>query len=454
MSERWLYGWGLGSIALGGASLVVPLYLVDLGGGPVVLGLLAAVAAFVGVPGALVFGRIADKTGKRRTLVLAALALITAAIAVIPFLGSLIPVIIANGVIWFAFAAATPVVTLLAVADVPESDWSDQIALLNKYQGVGWAIGLLVGALWTALGARLLPADLVIRTLFVPLAACAAVGLLFGSRTLPPDPTTRLGSTVSGDRLRRALRRSDRFSVRTVTFPVTVGRADFRGLHHRQFVDRFTPTLALYFLAIFLCFAGFSAFFAPLPAFLTETGFGSDGIFVLYLVSSIAAAVCFGVTGSLARKWDAELLQIVGLSARSLAFPLVAVVCLALGITAVGSGLAAVVFALIGVTWAVIAVTAGTLVTQLSPTAIRGEAHGMYAALGALAGGVGSILGGWLAAESYLVAFGTAGGLVLSGALIVGFVRRRTTSNRRPTQTVGSLSPSERTETVDLAQSE
>ena len=452
MSERWLYGWGIGSIALGGASLVVPLYVVDLGGGPVVLGVLAAVAAFVGVPGALVFGRIADKTGKRRTLVLVALALITAAIAVIPLLGSVTPVIVANGVIWFAFAAATPVVTLLAVADVPESDWSEQIALLNKYQGVGWAIGLLVGALWTALGTRLFPADLVIRTLFVPLAACAAVGLLFGSRTLPADPTTR--STVSGDRLRRALRRADRFSVRTVTFPFTVGRADFRGLHPRQFVDRFTPTLALYFLAIFLCFAGFSAFFAPLPAFLTETGFGSDGVFALYLISSITAAVCFGLAGRLAKRWDAELLQIVGLSARSFAFPLVAVVGLAVGITAVGFGLAAAVFALIGVTWAVIAVTAGTLVTQLAPVAIRGEAHGMYAALGALAGGVGSILGGWLAAESYLVAFGTAGGLVLSGALIVGFVRRRTAAARRPARTVGSSSPPERTETVEFSRSE
>jgi MFS family permease len=454
MSERWLYGWGLGSIALGGASLVVPLYLVDLGGGPFVLGLLAAVAAFVGVPGALAFGRIADKTGKRRSLLLGALGLVTAALAVIPFLDTVMPVIIANGVIWFAFAAATPVVTLLAVADVPESDWSERIALLNKYQGVGWAIGLLVGALWTALGARLLPAELVIRTLFVPLSACAALGVLVGSRTLPADPDPRVASTISGDRLRRALRRADRFSVRTVTFPFTVGRADFRGLHPRRFVDRFTPTLALYFLAICLCFAGFSAFFAPLPSFLTETGFGSDGIFALYLVSSLAAAAFFGFTGRLATKWDSELLQIIGLSARSLAFPLVAVVGLALGITAVGFGLAAAVFALIGVTWAVIAVTAGTLVTQLSPTAIRGEAHGMYAALGALAGGIGSVLGGWLAAGSYLVAFGAAGGLVVSGALIVGFVRRRTALTRRPAQTVGSSSPSERTETVDLTQSE
>lgn len=99
--------------------------------------------------------------------------------------------------------------------------------------------------------------------------------------------------------------------------------------------------------------------------------------------------------------------------------------------------------------------TAGTLVTQLSPTPIRGEAHGMYAALSALAGGIGSVLGGWLAAGSYLVAFGAAGGLVLSGALIVGVVRRRTTLNRRPTHSPReSPPPAEQSDTVDLTQSE
>jgi len=106
MAERWLYGWGLGSVALGGASLVAPLYVVELGGGPFVLGVLAAVAAVVGVPAALGAGRIADRTGKNREIVLAMLALVAVGIAVIPLTGRVTPVILANGAIWFAFAAA------------------------------------------------------------------------------------------------------------------------------------------------------------------------------------------------------------------------------------------------------------------------------------------------------------------------------------------------------------
>jgi len=424
MAERWLYGWGLGSVAFGGASLVVPLYVVELGGGPVVLGVLAAVAAVVGVPAALGAGRIADRTGKRRPIVLAMLALTAAGIAVVPLTDRVTPVIVANGAIWFAFAAATPVLTLLAVADVPESAWSERIALLNQYQGIGWAIGLLLGAVWTSVGGQFLSAEAVIRWLFVPLAAAAVLGLGLGVRTLPADPGPGGDRRASGNRLRRAIRSADRFSVRTAAFPFTVGRTDFRGLHPRRFVERFTPALALYFAAVFCAFAGFAVFFAPLPAFLTSVGFGSDGVFALYLINGLAAATFFGAAGRLTADRDAAILQVASLSTRGIAFPAVALVGAVWGATALGFGAAAVAFAVVGLTWAVIAVTAGTLVARLAPLSIRGEALGTYAALGALAGGVGSVVGGRLAAASYAVAFGAAGGLVLLGAVVVLFVRR------------------------------
>lgn len=424
MPERWLYGWGLGSIALGGASLVVPLYVVELGGGPFVLGLLAAVAAVVGVPAALGAGRIADRTGNRRAIVLAMLGLVAVSIAVIPLFDRPLPVIVANGAIWFAFAAATPVLTLLAVADAHQSAWSERIALLNQYQGVGWALGLLFGAVWTALGRRFVPADAVIRWLFVPLAVCGALGLLLGARTLPADPGSAAKRHVSATRLRRAIRDADRFSVRSAAFPFTLGRADFRRLHPRRFVERFTPALAVYFAAVLCVFTGFAAFFAPLPAFLTEVGFGSDAVFALYLINGLASAVFFGAAGRLTAERDVEALQIASLSVRAVALPAIALGGIVLGASALGFGVVAAIFAVIGLTWAVIAVTAGTLVTRLSPIGIRGESLGTYAALGALAGAVGSVLGGGLAAVSYLLAFGVAGALVLVGAGMVSLVRR------------------------------
>ena len=423
MTTGWRYAWAMISVAFGGASLIVPLYVVDLGGDPVTLGVLAAVAAFVGVPGALLFGRLADSTGRRRGLLLGLLGLVAVALLATPFTESVALVIGLNGAVWFGFAAATPIVTLLAVTDVPEAAWSEAIGALNKYQGVGWALGLLLGAAWSALAPGVLSAEWVLPGFILVLAGCALGGVGLGVRYVPPDATT--AAPPSGTRLRRALRRSERFSIRAATFPFTPGRADFRGLHPRRFAERFTPLLALYFLAVGFFFTGFSAFFAPLPVFLTETGFGSGEIFVLYLLNSLAAAACFGVVGRLATTYGVTLLQTIGLSGRGVSMPLVALGGVAFGVSPTGIGVLAVLFALIGITWAVIAVTAGTLVTQLSPASIRGEAFGVYAALSAFAGGVGSVLGGWLAAASYTSAFVAAGGLVLAGAGLVLAVRRR-----------------------------
>ncbi|GAA0508626.1 Predicted arabinose efflux permease, MFS family [Halorubrum aquaticum] len=421
MSKSWLYAWGLASIAFGGASLVVPLYVVDLGGSPATLGTLAAVASAVGVPGALVFGRLADRTGRRRWFVLAAIGLLAATLAVLPALESIPAVIVANGVVWFAFASATPVVTLLAVAGAPEDAWSERIGELNEYQGIGWALGLLLGTVWIGIAVRLGDAS-GIRSFLSALAVLAAAGLVASVRWLPADAES---AEVSPRRLRRALRRANRFSVRAATFPFAVGRADYRRLHPERSAERFTPTLALYFVAVTLFFTGFSAFFAPLPAYLTDVGVGSEGVFALYLVSSVASAVLFERAGELSGRRDPMSLQVAGLAVRGVAFPLVAVVGAVLGASVLGLVAAGVVFGVIGFTWAVIAVTAGTLVTRLSPTSIRGEALGVYAALSALAGAGGSVIGGALAATSYELGFGVAGGLVLVGAAGVLRLRRR-----------------------------
>jgi len=431
MSDRWLYGWGLGSVAFGGASLVVPLYVVDLGGGPLVLGVLAAIAALVGVPGALWFGRIADRTGRRRGLVVGPLVATAVAVAAIPLTDSVAAVIVANAVVWFAFAAATPVLTLLAVAGVPESAWSERIADLNRFQGVGWALGLLLGTVWTVGGARFVSPAAATRLLFVPLALAAAGSCAVVVRALPVEPGD--GPAPSGTRVRRAIRRADRFSVRSATLPGALSRTDFRGLHPRRLAARFTPALAAYFAAVLLFLSGFAAFFAPLPAFLTEVGFGSGGTFALYLTNSAAAAVAFGAVGRIATDRNVVRLQVAGLVGRGALLPVIAVVGAALGASALGFVALGVAFAAVGLTWAVIAVTAGTIVTRLSPAAIRGEALGMYAALGALAGGLGSVAGGWLAADSYGLAFGFAGALVLAGATVVFAVGRRVDGTPRTT---------------------
>lgn len=310
MTRRWLPAWGLAAVAFGGGSLIVPLYVVELGGDAFVLG---------------------------------AMALTVATMAAIPLLRVIPLVIAANALLWLGFAAATPVLTLLVVDREPESAWSDRIASLNKYQGTGWAAGLALGL-----------------------------------RTLPPDPAPE--AAPSPRRLRRRVREAVRFNIRGAAFSFTPGRIDVRQFHPRTFVRRFSPALALYFAAVFCVFTGFGAFFAPLPAYLTEVGYGSSGIFGLYLVLNAGAAAFYGRVAGLTGAREATTVQAGGLLARGLAFPLVLLVGAVVGRTLLGTGAVVLVFGLIG---------------------------------------------GSLGATSYPLTFGAACGLVVVGAALVLLVGRK-----------------------------
>jgi MFS family permease len=423
--HRWLLAWGLGSIAAGVASSLVPLYVLQLGGDPFELGLLGAVAAFIGAPGAIVWGRLADRTSNSRGIILFSLGGVGVLLSAIP-LFSYIPFIIgANALLWLVFAAAGPVLTLLVVADTPEQEWNREIALLNKYQGYGWAGGLLLGIVWSLTVGRQFSPAFTQRSLFVFSGITALLAAVLLGRWMPA-PSQRQLSRVDPERVARMLS-TGRRGVRGATFAFNPTRLYWstQHMHPKRLAKKFTPTLAVYFLGVILFFIGFSAFFAPLPLYLTGVGFSSDLVFGLYLVSSLGAAAFYTGAGTLSSKFDLRVLQTGALGIRGLAMPLVAVVGAALAASLVGTVLSALLFILIGVSWAVIAVTAGTIVTRIAPADVRGEALGMYAALSALAGGIGSIGGGALANRvGFTTAFGVAGVVIVAGAALIMSLRQ------------------------------
>lgn len=422
MADRWLPAWGLAAVAFGGASLIVPLYVVELGGDAFSLGILFASASFVGVPGALVFGALADRTGRRRVFVLAAMGVAVATLLAIPVLDDVAAVVVANALLWLGFAAALPVLTLLVVADEPEAVWTARVARLNGYQGVGWVVGLALGTVVVTGGSALADARLAQRAFLVTCSAAAGLGLLVGARTLPAD--SAVDDEPSPRRLRRRLGRAARIGVRGAAFPFAPGRIDPRSLHPRRAVQRFTGRLATYFLAVLLAFTGFGVFFAPLPAFLAGAGYGAAGIFGLYLLLNLAAAAFYGRAAALADARDATTVNAAGLLVRGATVPAVALLGAALAGSTLGSVTFAIAFLVLGLTWAVIAVTTTALVTTLAPRGVRGEALGVYGALTAVGGGIGGLLGGALASLGYVTTFAVAGALVaLGGAVVAGLAR-------------------------------
>ena len=156
MSDRWLYAWGAGYAAVGTASLLLPLYAVSLGAGAAVVGAMAATAAFAGVPGALLWGWLAARTGRRRPFILVALGALAGVLALVPFASTPLGLLVGNAAMWFVVSAAAPVLNLIVVEGRPVAEWDARIARLNAVQGYGWVAGLVLGTVWTAAVPRVL----------------------------------------------------------------------------------------------------------------------------------------------------------------------------------------------------------------------------------------------------------------------------------------------------------
>lgn len=412
-NDRWLYAWATGYAAVGGASVLLPLYALALGADALYVGLMASTAAFAGVPGALLWGLLAGRTKRRRPFVLVALWATAGVLLVSPLLDSPALLVVANAALWFVVSAAAPVLNLVVVEGVDADAWDGRIARLNALQGYGWLAGLLVGTVWTVAAPRYLSMGPLAaqRTLLTALGGLTVVAVILFRGWYPDRPTT------SPDRFARIYRGLDRTgwgagrTIRAIPYGPSRIYWGLRSMRPGRLRDKFGRPLLGYLAASALFSAGFSVFWGPMPAHLVNLGFDDGTVFVCFLVGTVGSTVCYEPVGKLTERYAPHSLQMGALGLRALLFVATAVVA---GALLVGSA-----FVAIGVTWAVIAVTTTGIVTRLAPESVRGDALGLVAALAGIGGGVGNAVGGAVAAAAGpLVTFGLAGGVVVLGGIL------------------------------------
>lgn len=436
--DRWLIAWGMGYAAAGAASLLVPLYAVALDAGPFLVSLLAATAALAGVPGALIWGYLADKTGRRRVFVLVALGAAGLVLAVLPVIRTVPLLIGANAVLWFVISAAAPVLTLLVVDGRPVGAWEARIATLNTYQGYGWVLGLLAGAVWIPTAGRVVAPEFGLRSLFWVAALVAGVGTVVAWRWLPTEPrftTDRVARRP--DVIARLDRGSGRY-VRAIPFTTTRLYWAIHWLRTNQVRSHLDSDLTTYLGAVVLFSTGFAAFWAPLPVYLRDS-FANEQVFWLFLATNLGAAVFYERVVDWIGRFGLRRLQIGALGTRGLLFPIVGLITIPLPLV-LDLPVLLVAFGLIGLTWAIIAVTATGLVTRLAGKT-RGQALGLYTALTGIGGAVGSLLGGTVASlAGFLPTFVLSGLLVIAGAALVGIQLHQDRTHQRPPADAGPAS--------------
>jgi MFS family permease len=392
--ERWYLSFLLSKMAGGASAPLVPLFVITVLGGGVGEVTLAVVAVSIAsVPGFILWGDYSDRRGKRRLPLVGGMAMTSVAFLVMALSRDLPMFIAGNALFGFFLAATVPTSTILVIENHPVEEWGRAIGAFTRANGVGWMLGMVLGAIFFPLASTLVEVELAMRV-FMGLCALFSALAWVTAMLWVPEPRARIDRRWLADEL-VALRtwtfeRSRYIPTRLVFFlrPRVVRKA-------RRLLPDWGRSLDTYLLATFVLFVGIQVFYVPFPVMLSEELLLSSGqIFLVYLSSAVAAAAMYAWAGKEVDQLGNRNAQLMAWGTRAVVFPMFAMtmVIFAWGYPVTAFILAMVLNGLTGLMFSILSVAGVTSVTDLAPDRIRGEAVGAYNAVT----GVGMIIGGFL----------------------------------------------------------
>lgn len=399
--ERWYCAYGLANLAAGGASILIPLYVLHLGGGVGDIGLITALGNLIAVPASIIWGTLSDRWNSRKVFVVIGFLGIAVTFLSMGFVQPLSLLMLLNASYMLFWMSSASVVTILIIEKEERGNWDNKIGSFNLNSGLGWALGLAVGLAWTSLVPGLMGEGLTFRYLFIILGTSSLAGAIIAFRVIPGD--------IKFDRSKfrgRLVEAGDMITERFRYLPIHL----YYLLKPKKLfsvADRFGPNLTAFLIAVGLIYTGFTTFFIPLPAyFKTVIGLDNGTIYLLFIANSLSSALFYRSASGLIRRVgplkalrSSLLLRIVLLPAIIVPFLFVQNVTTRLIVVSL-------FFALMGVSWALINVSNLVVTSRLSPGSIKGQVFGFYNGVSGLSAVFGSLIGGYVAKSgSYLMTF-------------------------------------------------
>jgi DHA1 family tetracycline resistance protein-like MFS transporter len=404
--EPWYLAYALLGVSVAGLiPILIPL-LVNSTGNVAQVGLVMAGFSFGGLAAPL-WGSLADRFRLHRVLLVGGLFLTALGLALFPFAGSSLAWLLLALLQGVGSGGAATVANLFIVEVHPQLEWDERIGWLQTFYGGGQVLGLLAAGAFSQSSTVKVG---VWAAAAITLAACL-VGL--ASVSTPSRPVVNKPILLH--------------PARTAEWPLASPQRLFHHLTAEAVANAGQILHSAFglFLAVWvLTFGGTAVVFSLYPVLM-------QGLFkispsISSSVFALAAALgllLYSPAGHWSGRFGTRRVMLAGFGVRLVAILLI----LILGIFHdTGLGWAALLgFCLIVLAWSLLSVSSTALAAALSPGK-EGAGLGFFNATTAIAGVLGSILGGWIASRSgFLAAVELAGGGILAGLILFALSGRK-----------------------------
>ncbi len=422
-AKHWYWSFFTANSVAGAASPLLPLYVYFLGGGPREVGQLASVASAVGIFASLLWGKLSDRTQRRRPMILISFGGLAVAYALLPFATQVQHVIYLNALVSAVWMASVTVAVLLIMETHPSADWESQISKFNVFSGLGWTGGLALGACWTTLMLPLVGEGWGFRSLGAVISVLAVCATVLAVRWVREPPLHISARSFRGIAITTGTFLLERFRYAPAHLYHLMSPVQL--LRFLQGRSAMGPDLALWFYGALMAFTGFSMVIVLLPVFLRSVmGWPGELVFVAYFVHHAVSVLAFGWARKAVSRWGHRPAVGLALLVRGGVFAIWAGVGSLFGDWAVP-----VLFGLTGFTWSYFQLGSTAVVSRLAPRGLKGQSLGLYNALAGLGNVLGALLGGYLAEYLGYAAPFLAGAALVLMALPILLVERRPMTN-------------------------
>jgi len=135
-------------MAIGPVGTFAPLYILELHGSVLDIGVATTLFAAASIPAAIFWGFITDRVQTRKSLVVWSYILIAGILFSFVFVRTVYGIILVYSVFSFLSSAFATPLNLLIMETQPKASWASAFARFSMISGVGTTLGMLIGVGW------------------------------------------------------------------------------------------------------------------------------------------------------------------------------------------------------------------------------------------------------------------------------------------------------------------